>query len=358
MKTSCRLAIVFCVSALLCACSPEEEKRIAAPLPRAVRVKTIASRDLPVVVSAVGRLAPNREVVLSAQVSGILTRYTADVGTRVPAGHVLVQLDATDYRLALQEAEANLRSAEVNLPVAQKSYRRARELLPDNVITQERYDQAEAAYASARALVAQLTTTVALARRRLEKTTITAPFGGHVSQRFVELGQRVAVGDPVMQVADMRTMRVNIHVNELDYVHVDKDDPVSVTVEAFSQSPTTGRVETIGVQADPRTNTFEIEILVDNPAFRLKAGLTARVSIQTDTIPDAIMIPQDSVLFRENRKEVFVLDANRLAEVRVVVLGRMDGSTVRILEGLRPGDTLVVTGAAYLKPGDKVTIAP
>lgn len=341
---------------LIVACKAPEEQSVVETHPRAVRVETITSRDLPIVVNAVGRLAPNREVVLSAEVGGIVMQYNADVGSAVDATVALVQIDRADYELALKEAEANLRAAEIRLPVTQKSHERARELLPDNVITQERYDQAEAAYESAKALVVQLKTTVAMARRRLEKTAIKAPFGGYVTHRFVEMGQNIAIGDPVMRVADMQTMRVKIHINELDYVHVDKNDRVNVTVEAFSQAPIDGRVDKIGIQADPRTNTFEIEILVDNSAFQLKAGLTARVAIETESIPDAVLISQESVLFREDRKEVFVLDENNHAAAREVKLGRMDGANVLILEGLSPGDTLVTAGGQYLKTGDEVMV--
>jgi RND family efflux transporter MFP subunit len=115
-------------------------------------------------------------------------------------------------------------------------------------------------------------------------------------------------------------------------------------------------VDKIGIKADSRTNTFEIEILVDNPDFRLKAGLTARVTIQTEVIPNAVMIPQNSVIFRESGKEVFVVDENNLAVARNVTLGRVDGSDVRILDGLNTGDKLVVAGGPYLKPGDKVVV--
>lgn len=351
-------SIILLVLILLIGCGAPKEESVVETTPRAVRIETVTSRDLPIVVNAVGRLLPNREVTLSAEVGGIVMQYNADVGSAVDEAATLVHIDRADYELALKEAEANLRSAEIRLPVTRKSYDRARELLPDNVITQERYDQAEAAYESAKALAAQLKTTVALARRRLEKTTIKVPFGGHVTHRFVELGQNIAIGDPVMQVADMQTMRVKIHVNELDYVNVDKEDRVNVTVEAFSQAPIAGRVDKIGIQADPRTNTFEIEILVDNSAFHLKAGLTARVAIETQHIPNAILISQGSVLFRENREEIFVLDENNRAAAREVKLGRMDGSYVHILEGLNPGDTLVTAGGQYLKTGDEVMVAP
>jgi RND family efflux transporter MFP subunit len=274
----------------------------------------------------------------------------------VDSGRSLAMLDTTDYALALREAEANLDAARVRRSAAKNTFERAGRLLPEKAITPELFDKAEAEYKSAKAQVAQLTNMVALARRRLEKTAVSAPFEGYVTQRFVELGQNISVGDPVMQVADMETMRVKIYINELDYVHLDKEDPVTITVEAYSQSPITGRVDKIGIKADARTNTFEIEILVDNPDFRLKAGLTARVAIQTEVIPNAVMIPQNSVIFRERSKEVFVVDENKLAVARNVVLGRVDGSHVRILEGLNPGDKLVVAGGQYLKPGTEVVV--
>ncbi len=347
------------VALILMACTPPtEEQTPAEPDPKAVRVTVVASRDLPIVVNAVGRLIPNREVVVSAEVSGIALHYDADVGATIARKALLVKIDPADYKLALQAAEANLLSARINLPVAKRSFERAQRLLPENVITQELFEKAEAAYKSAQAQVAQLETVVAQARRQLRKTDILSPFAGIVTERLIETGQHIGAGLPVMHIADMKTMRVKIHVNELDYVHVDAKDPVSVGVEAFPGRAFPGRVDKIGVQADSRTNTFEIEVLVENAGFSLKAGLTARVAIRTGVIADALMIPQDTVLFREDRKEIFVLSADDRAEARIVKLGRMDGGDVRVLEGLSPGDRLVVSGAQYLKPGESVVVTP
>jgi RND family efflux transporter MFP subunit len=170
-----------------------------------------------------------------------------------------------DYKLALKEAETNLRSARIQLSMRKKSYARANRLLPEKAITPELFDQAETAYQAAKTTVSQLETMLAMAKRRLDKTAIKTPFGGHVTARYVETGQNIAAGSPIMKIADMKAMRVKIYINELEYVHVDEDDPVTVTVEAFSKAPLTGRVDKIGIQADSRTNTFEVEILVDNP---------------------------------------------------------------------------------------------
>jgi len=352
------ITIILFAQMALSGCRPSQENEVVAEKSRTVRVEKIASHDLPIHVDAVGRLIANREVVISSQVTGILMEYNADVGTEVAAGDALVKLDPTDYKLALNQANANLLSAQARLAASQNSYTRARNLLPGNAITPELFDKSEAEYKTSLALAAQLETAVDIAKRRLDKTVIKAPFDGYVTQRLVELGQNLAIGDPVMAMADLNTMRVRIHLNERDYVHLDKDDPVSVDIQAFSSSSFSGRVDKIGIKADSRTNTFEIEILVDNPGIILKAGLTARVSIRTEVIHDAIMIAQNCVIFREHGKEVFVIEEDNRAAVRKVKLGQVNGSNVRILDGIAPGDNLVVTGAQYLKPGDKVEIAP
>ena len=352
--------IIIGLSALILAvgCGSGDDSKQVQSKPRPVRVKEIQRRDLPVLVQAVGRLVPDREVVVSAQVPGVVQRINADVGVRVAAGDALVKLDPTDYNLALNEAGANLQSVQAKLAAAENSYQRARRLLPDKAITPELFDAAEAEYLASQAQVAQLKAAVDIARQRQKKTVIEAPFDGHVTRRSVELGQNVAVGDPVMGIADMKTMRVQIHINEQDYVNLDKEDPVTVMVEAFADKSFPGRVDKIGIQADPRTNTFEVEIQVENPQFVFKAGLTARVSIRTEVIPDTIMIPQNSVLFREDHKEVFIIEPDGKAAPREVKLGRSEGPSIRILQGLVPGDRLVVSGGQYLKPGDEVVVTP
>ncbi len=339
-------------------CSPPEKSETIREKPHMVRIEKIIECDLPVTVSAVGRLIPNREVVISSQVAGIVAAYKADVGSKILKGNSLVQLDPTDYRLVLDEARANLLSARANLAATANAFKRARQLLPENVITPEAFDKFEAGYKTSGARAVQLETAVNMAQRQLDKTNINAPFGGYVTRRFVEIGQNIAVGEPVMAMADMKTMRIKVHLNERDYVHLDKDDPVTVRIEAYPASLFPGKVDKIGIKADPLTNTFEVEILVENPGIILKAGLTARVSIRTDILRDAIMIPQSCVLFREDRKEVFIIENKDTAANREIELGRTQGARVRIIKGLVSGDTLVVTGSQYLRSGDKVTIAP
>ena len=196
-----------------------------------------------------------------------------------------------------------------------------------------------------------------IAGERLKKTRIRAPFSGLIASRKVEIGQIVGTGQPLMTLVDLDAVRVLIHLTERDYVHLDRSDPLTVAMEASPESVFKGRIDRIGIKADERTNTFDVEILVDNPNLFLKAGMTARVRVTTAVIPGAIMIPQSAVLYRQDRREVFVAGSDQKAEVREIELGRSEGAVVQVLKGLIAGDRLVVTGGHYLKSGDRIMIS-
>jgi len=341
---------------VLTGCNPQEKEKVVKSKPRSVSIAVVESHNLPIVVNSVGRLVPNHEVVLSSQVSGIVQAYSVDTGDAIKANKMVVALDPMDYQLALSEAKANLLSVRARYAAAKNSFLRAGELLPEKVITTEAYEKIEAEYKATQAAVFQAEAAVDINQRRLDKTVIKAPFDGLVTSRLVEKGQNINIGEPVMAIADMQSMRVKIHVNEQDYVYLDKDDAAAVLVEAYPDASFSGQIDRIGVKADPNTNTFEVEILVANSSLVLKAGLTATVNITIDEIEDAIMIPQNSVLFRKNRQEVFVVTDGDRVIVREVKLGRVDESSVRVVKGLTPGDKLVTTGSQYLKDGDSVAI--
>jgi RND family efflux transporter MFP subunit len=348
--------IAICLT-VLTSCLQQSEsdtKKEEKPVP--VRVMKIESRHLPLVVESVGRLVANREVTLSAEVRGVVESYNADIGDRVENGQILVRVDQTDYRLALKEAEANLEVNQARLDAMEKSFERSRNLLTRNVISQNAFEKSEADFKSSRASVDHGKVLVDIAKERLNKTWISAPFSGLIASRMVEKGQTVGVGQPVMTLADLNPMRVRVYLTERDYVHLDWEDPVSVTIEASPESVFKGRIDRIGIKADERTNTFDVEILVENSDLFLKAGMTAKVQLTTAVIHDAIMIPQSAVLYRKDRKEVFVVGTNQKARVREIETGRSEGALIQIMKGLIPGDRLVVTGGQYLKPGNRVMI--
>lgn len=302
-------------------------------------------------------MTPYREVTLAAEVGGIVTSYTADIGDRIQKRNVIVQLDPSDYQLALKEAEANFAVAQTRLDLAVKAYDRAKSLMPREVITQDAFDNAEAEYLSAQASVKRVKVLVDIAKRQLSKTRIRTPFNGQVAARMIETGQLIGAGQALMKIIDPNPMRVRIWLSENEYVRLDKRDRVSIVMAAYPDDAFTGKIDRIEITADERTNTFCVEILVDNPNLSFKSGMTAKVRIVTATLPNAILIPQSTVLYRSDREEVFIVGTGNRAVLRKVKLGLSLDERIEVRDGLAAGDQLVISGGQYLTPGDKILIS-
>ena len=297
MKKFQHLINFFVCITLLTSCLQKSEDDIQKeekPVP--VRVMKIKTHNFPLVFESVGRLVPNREVTISTEVNGVVESYNADIGDSVVSGQILVRIDQTDYRLALKEAGANLEVGQARLDALKKSFERSTNLLKRNVISLNAFEKSEADFKSSRASVAHGKVLVDIARERLNKTRISAPFSGLIASRKIEKGQTVGIGQPVMTLVDLDPIRVKVYIPEKEYTHLDWKDPVSVIVEASPQSKYKGRIDRIGIKADERTNTFDIEILVKNTDLFLKAGMTAKVQLTTAVIHNAIMIPQSVIL--------------------------------------------------------------
>lgn len=329
---------------------------IPADKPVPVQIMTIQTRDMPIVVEAVGRLFPERTVTLSAQIPGEISRYYYDVGDQVAKGELFVKIKPTDYELALAEARSNLVAARARLSAARNAYNRFEKLLPRQVVSQDNFDKVESEYKTALAQEAQAKAGIDIAEERLKKTEITAPFSSLVAVRHIEIGQMIGTSDPVVTLIDLSRVRVKVFLAEKDFVHVDHSDAVAVTVDAYPDRTFEGHIDRLDVKADAMTNTFGVEILIDNHDLLLKAGLSARVRLTVDIVPDAVLIPQHAVIFRENGTEVFVVDENQTARLQTVELGSTQGDLIRIVTGLNREDKLIVKGQNYVKPGNKITI--
>jgi RND family efflux transporter MFP subunit len=351
------VAAVFLL--FIAAGAEEKEKVTATPVTASVPIETmtVQAQDLPIVIETVGRIQPDREVLVSAEIPGKIKDYGADVGDRVTKDQLLVQIDPTDYQLALREAETNLSAALIYLSAARKAYERFQTLLPKKVISQDNFDKIEAEFEAARARKEQAEVGVAITRERLAKAGIRAPFSGMVAERHIEKGQWIAAGMPVMSILDLRRVRAKVFLTERDFVHIDRKDPVKIVAEAYPERSLSGSIDRIDIEADTMTNTFGIEILVDNPATILKAGMSVRTSITALVLRDIILIPQSVVIFRDRGTEVFIVGDDGRAEVRAVKLGRRSGNLIQVTEGLGVGDRLIVKGQNYVKPGAVVAVS-
>jgi membrane fusion protein, multidrug efflux system len=308
-----------------------------------VRVIDVAPRPLEVGITAVGTVEPENRVTVSAQEGGVVKALAVREGDRVRAGDPVARLD--DREISAQLAEARALLAE-----ARAAHERVESLEREGLVPRADGDAARAALEVARARAEALST-------RLSFTRVDAPVAGVVTVRHVELGDTVAARAPVVELAAGRTV-LRVPVSELHVVKLAVGHPARVRVDALPEAAVDARIGRIFPAADPASRLVTVELVLEDPPPSLRHGFLARADLVLERIPDAVMVPEPSVLRGSDVPTyVWVLDGEA-ARVRPVEVGLRQGGEARILSGLGPGERVVVEGMANLRDGGRVRIRP
>ena len=307
---------------------------------RNVRVLALAATPLEEYLQLSGPAEPLRAAVLSAEEGGRVETVSMDKGSRVRAGEALIALDR---RLLA----ADLESARAGLDLASFNEERVRQLRAENAVSELDYEQARAELrrASAIAQAAEL---------RHERAVLTAPFDGVVADRYVEPGELLVPGTPVLRILDPFVLKLECDVTERDITEL--FEGMAAQVE-FAGNPETlmGRIHWVGFAADPKTGKFPVEVRVDNADLSLRPGVMGRARVLRARHEDVIAIPRDAVVERAGGPTAFVVEEGVAVE-RSLSLGPDHGLMVVVDDGLAPGDRLVVRGQRELRPGMTVKI--
>ena len=353
-----------------------------------VAVENVEKRTIVETITANGKIQPEKEVKISPDVSGEIVELTVKEGDNVEKGQLLLRIKPDNYisqrdrSLAeISSAQARRAQADAQFTQAELSYKRNKQLYDQQTISKSDFEQAEATYTVAKATVdaAKFAITSAEAslkdaNENLTKTSIYAPMTGTVSMLLVELGERVAgtnlmAGTELMRVADLPRMEAQVQVNENDIPRVKLGDTALIEVDAYLDQKFKGIVteiansaKTTGVSADQVTN-FDVKILVLPQSYQklvdagdknpFRPGMSATVDIRTQSKPDILAVPIQSVTTRTDttkisgtpsekdiRTLVFVTDG-KYALAKDVKTGIQDNSYIEILSGAGVNDKVI-----------------
>ena len=312
---------------------------------RAVTVETITveASALRESLDAVGSILAEASALLRAEVPGQVVGLHFDDGQRVARGDRLFSIEAT-----VLEAEAN--EARANAEQREAEYKRATELVDDQLISATDFDTARANY---NVSLARLRS----AEARLSKTVIRAPFDGVAGLRRINIGDYATVGQEVVDVVQLNPLRVEFTLPETQLARVRSGQDVEVTVGAYPDSVFSGTISAIAPQIEVAARNVTLRAELPNPEFKLRPGLFAQVSITLDQRDDAIVIPEQAIWPIGNDKTIFVV-VDGAAVQRVVQLGQRLPGRVQIIDGLAVGDVLVTAGQMKIYDGAKVNPIP
>ena len=351
------IALLLCAYCLLflIGCKKKEAK---APEERAVNAGVQAAEVKPLkpFVETIGTLFPNEEVIVSAEVDGILKNVNVDEGTVVSKGMVLATVDDTDYSLEVKRAEAALRQAQATLENTKLEFGRKQALYKEQLVTQQQFDDVSTRLSLAESDVERARAALSLAKQKLIKTRIYSPLSGSVKEKRVSAGDYAKNGTNLFGIIQNNPIKLNFTVTEKDVGKLKKGQDVTFKVDAFRDREFKGKVNIIYPSLEEKTRTLQVEALVPNPDGMLKPGLFAHVTLYTGAERNTILVPIISLLYEGEKVKVFVVEGGRAKE-RFIKTGQKYGEMMEIVEGLKAGETVVTAGQQNLSEGVKVNVA-
>ncbi|CCO08170.1 efflux RND transporter periplasmic adaptor subunit [Desulforamulus hydrothermalis] len=289
-----------------------------------------------------------------AKTAGKVAALYVDVGSTVSAGQTLLTLEAEDLRAAVQAAEANLATAQVNYDLSLSKYRRGQELVKSAAVSQWDFEENyEGAYRKAAAALKSAQAALAQSQARYHETVLKSPINGVVTARNINVGELAGSSGPLFSISNLDKVVVLVNVNEQQVNKFVAGQQVTVRVSAATQNSLTGTVTNIAMAADPKLKAYPVKIELANKDRQLKPGMFAEVIWEKATAK-TLLVPRQAVVTRDGVTRVFVLEQGVVKE-RQVHTGPADSQNVAVLSGLRPGEQVIVDNLDNLQDGLKLS---
>lgn len=300
----------------------------------------VKSQQLDTRIEAVGNLRANESIMLRPEQSGRIVKVLFAEGERVTAGTPLFRLDSAIYSAELKEAQARVE-------LSTTDYDRAKNLLKKRVGSAQERDSN----------LAQLKVNQAqqaLAKARLDKMTLKAPFAGITGLRLVSPGDYVNAGQDLVEITDLSQIKVDFRVPEIYLSALKPGTEMEIEVDALPGRILKGKISAIAPSADSRAHNIEVRALLPNEEGLLRPGLFAKVALLVER-QQAIVIPEQAIVPKDGQFFVMRVAEGNVVEMVPVAMGQRRPGVVQINSGLNEGDTLIIAGQIKLFPGMPVT---
>ena len=349
----------------------QQPTQVAAKSPTPVRVVDVALNSSSESLRYSASVLPLAQAALSFKSSGYVTeikqvmgadgrRREIGAGDYVARGALLAQIRHQDLKNQLDQAAAAVTQAEAQHLQASQDYERAKALYSTHSLTKPDFDQTQARFDSSRGALDQAKASARQAQLALADADLSAPFSGFILARNIELGNLASPGTVAFTIADTSAVKVSFGVPEYAVKQLRLGQEFNIHLQDDPKQYQ-GKVTSIAAGADEKNRVFAVEVTVPNPKSYLKPGMIASLTLSGVEKASAPSVPLAAVVAdpsASGRYGVFVASAVNgkwTAHLRAVTLGETHESDVAV-EGVKPGEKIVVVGVADLKDGDLVQV--
>ncbi|MEH6681246.1 MAG: efflux RND transporter periplasmic adaptor subunit [Sediminicola sp.] len=287
-----------------------------------------------------GSLEANEQIEIRSEVSGVVEEINFGEGNKVSEGRVLIKVN--DIELRAQLSQVN--TAE---KLASENERRAKLLLEKQAISQEEYDIASADFQSSQARSQ-------LISAQLSKTSVRAPFSGTIGLRNISKGTYVTPTTVIAKLVNTDKLKLTFAIPEKYASRMKVNGTfIFTTPNSFERHDAT--IYAIEPEVDVATRTLKMRAVVDNSEGKLYPGMFVNVNLPLTTIPDALLVPSEALIPIQNGKQIFMVKNGKAKAVEVIT-GSRTAEDVRVVSGLKAGDTILTYGVMALDDGIPVKV--
>lgn len=364
MKPNLLLALPAVCALLLSACGGKP----AAPTPPPARLVTTAKAatgDVPLYLDEIGNCAAIESVSVQPQVTGQITEIHFADGVEVRKGDPLFTIDPRPYQAALDRAKAQLAQDQAKAQNDAIQFTRTQELRRTKVVAPQEFDVAQANFNASQAQVQADKAAVSTAEINLGYCFIKAPIDGRTGKRLVDVGNVVspAAGTPLVTIERQNPIYVEFTIAErnLDAVRDHQSANPLTVITTFPNNPRKrreGQLDFVDNTVQPAAGTVRLRATMPNEDRMFWPGQFVSVRLVLDVLKDAVLIPTAAVQVGQNGPFVFVVKPDSTVELRPVQPGQRQDENVVIRAGMKPDETVVLTGQLMLAPGAKVSVVP
>jgi RND family efflux transporter MFP subunit len=342
-------------------------------LPMTVEIAPVKRADMSTEVTVVGNLVGAATVEAVPKVAGRLELVSVRLGDRVSRGQTIAKIEDDELQEQIKQAQASyevsaatIRQREADLRLAQSNLDRSRNLFERELIPKQTFDDTDARFQAsvaqldlARAQFSQAQARLDELKINLSNTTISSPVSGFIGKRALDPGAWVTPNSSFISVVDIGIVRLVANIVEKDIRRITAGLPAMVEVDAYPGEQFMGRVGHISPVLDPATRTGQIEVEIPNTDFRLKPGMYAKVAFTVDKKENTLVVPTAALVDVGGNRGVFMTadsEQGPVASFKKVDVGIVNQTLAEVTSGLTEGETVVTTGAAALREGDRILL--
>lgn len=365
---------ILWVTVFLWGCGDQHNRAAGTRPALEVAVMDVATQEIVLTTELPGRTSAYRVAEIRPQVSGLIQKRLFTEGSEVEAGETLYQIDPAPFQTALDSALAALSRAEANLPATKARAARFEELLSDNAVSRQNYDDAKAAVHQVEADIQTWQAAVQAARINLGYTKITAPISGRIGKSNVTDGAIVTAYQPIAlaTIQQLDPIYVDVPQSTTELLRLQKrltagrlvregtdQNTVQLLLEDGTMYDQEGTLQFRDVSVDPTTGSVTLRMVFPNPEGVLLPGMFVRSLVKEGVDSQAILIPQQAVLRdpRGNPYDLIVDDAGTV-QMRPLLLDRAIDDNWLVASGQTPGDKVIIEGVQRARPGSQVKTVP